>query len=129
MSDVSIDLAKQALTKMPSLYMFSFPISNPGFDPKQKVLSPKPTHTPIRAIKSKCFDKTTMGRKDGLFELRVDCAGFLKDRQSHGGTVESSSACSVHHLIYLNLFFFFNSNSPEKQGNLSFFFTYRYVFS
>lgn len=60
-----------------------------------------------------------MGSKDRVIELRVDCAGFLKDRQSHGGTVESSSACSVHHPIYV----FILLQSHRKTGKLVIFFS------
>lgn len=101
-----------------------FLISNPGFDPKE---SP-PIHQ-SEGFKVNVFYKTTMGSKDGLFELRVDCSGFLKDRQSHGGTVESSSACSVHHLIYLIFFFFFTPIAQKNKETCLFFFAYHYVFS
>lgn len=51
----------------------------------------------------------------------VDCDGFLKNRQNHGGTVESSFACFVHLLIHLYHLYF---QTPIAQRNKETFFLY-----
>lgn len=78
------------------------------------------------------FIKATMGGKDGSPDLQgrcsppsVDCYGFLKNRQNHGGTVDSSFACFCSSSDLFLFLLSLKSNSTKKQGNS--FFTCRYV--
>lgn len=113
LKDAVIDHPKQVLTKMAC---FHVQLTIQGLIWREKSVNLKPVH-----LEKKGFYRITMERKDELYERWAHCSGFLKNWQSHSGTVEGSYACFVHCLICLNLLYFSNFNRTEKQRNMSFF--------
>lgn len=109
-----INHPKQVLSLQWWLYsrMFSFLITNAGLDATR---AKRPPTTKMIFFLSK-RDKEMRG-----FNLSWTTVAFPKDRQSHGCTVKSSSACFVCHPIYLNLSYFQIPKKAQRTKNLFFF--------